>query len=43
MTVIGFNGAEHGTGLAQRLSAAGAQRVIASMDQLQAAIAEFIR
>jgi HAD superfamily hydrolase (TIGR01509 family) len=43
MTVIGFTGAEHGTGLTQRLSAAGARRVIASMDQLPATIAEFIR
>lgn len=43
MTVIGFTGAEHGTGLAQRLSAAGARRVIASMHQLPAALAEFIR
>lgn len=43
MTVIGFTGAEHGTGLTQRLSAAGARRVVASMDQLQATIAAFIR
>jgi HAD superfamily hydrolase (TIGR01509 family) len=42
MTVIGFTGAEHGKGLTQRLWAAGARRVIASMDQLPATIAEFI-
>jgi HAD superfamily hydrolase (TIGR01509 family) len=43
MTVIGFTGAEHQAGLAQRLSAAGARRVIPSMKQLLAALAEFIR
>jgi HAD superfamily hydrolase (TIGR01509 family) len=43
MTVIGFTGAEHGTGLAQRLSAAGARRVIDSMKQLPATLAQLIR
>lgn len=42
MTVIGFTGAEHGTGLAQRLSAAGARRVIESMKQLPATLAQLI-
>jgi HAD superfamily hydrolase (TIGR01509 family) len=43
MTVIGFTGAEHATGLARRLAAAGARRVIGSMHRLPATIAEFIR
>jgi HAD superfamily hydrolase (TIGR01509 family) len=43
MTVIGFTGAEHGAGLAQRLSAAGARCVITSMNQLAPTIADFIR
>jgi HAD superfamily hydrolase (TIGR01509 family) len=43
MTVIGFTGAEHGTGLARRLAAAGARRVIGSMHRLPATIAEFTR
>jgi HAD superfamily hydrolase (TIGR01509 family) len=42
MTVIGFTGGEHGTNLAQRLSAAGARCVIASMNQLPQTIAELI-
>jgi HAD superfamily hydrolase (TIGR01509 family) len=42
MTVIGFTGAEYGTGLAQRLSLAGARRVIASMTQLPATLMEFM-